>query len=167
MPALVNQRANHDAQRPALTHALTPNVILTTMKKRSSILLLILLLFAGCASAPKMPVRESIGFRAVPPELAGVDWNRTPDDVQRSPVKDEPLIWLGIIRDMSVTDKDGKIEIEWYCEHLLFVEPGLTAISSRPIKAQPGQGYFALSLVIGDMTTEQAVKFKREHTGSP
>jgi len=30
-----------------------------------------------------------------------------------------------------------------------------------------GHGHFALSLIVDDMTTEQAMKFKREHTKSP
>ena len=114
-----------------------------------------------------MPAKKSSDFRAVPPELVGVDWKRTPNDVLRSPVKDEPLIWLGVVREVFVSHKDAKIEIEWNCEHLAFAEPGPEAISSRPIKVREGRGYFALSLVLGDMTTEQAMKFKREHTESP
>jgi hypothetical protein len=114
-----------------------------------------------------MPTKESSGFHVVPPELAGVDWKRTPNDVLRSPAKDEPLIWLGVVRDVFVSHKDSEIEIEWNCEHLAFVEPGPTAISTRPIQARAGDGYFALSLIIRDMTTEQAMKFKREHTESP
>ena len=153
-------------QTLAGTFAGHPGVIPRIMKISYS-LLLILFLFVGCASAPNMPAKESSGFRVVPPELAGVDWKRTPDEVLRSSVKDEPLIWLGVVRDVAVTRKDGKIEIEWYCEHLAFTEPGPGAILTRPIKAREGHGYFALSLIVGDMTTEQAMKFKREHTESP
>ena len=114
-----------------------------------------------------MPTKESGGFRVVPPELAGVDWKRTPNDVLHSPVKDEPLIWLGVVRDVFVSHKDGKIEIEWYCKYLAFADSGPAAISTRPIKAREGHGYFALSLIVADMTTERAMKFKREHTESP
>jgi len=130
-------------------------------------LLLIFMLLPGCASVPRTPAKQSSDFREVPPELAGVDWKRTPDDVLRSPTTGEPLIWLGLVRDVFVSHKDGEIEIEWNCEHLAFVEPGPTAISTRPIKGREGHGYFALSLIIRDMTTEQAMKFKREHTESP
>jgi hypothetical protein len=137
------------------------------MRKIAHLPLLIFLVLAGCVSAPKMPPKESCGFRAVPPELTGVDWQRTPDDVLHSPAKDEPLIWLGLVKGVSVNHKDGKFEIEWYCEHLAFAEPGPAAISIRPIKAREGHGYFALSLILEDMTAEQAMKFKREHTESP
>ena len=61
------------------------------MRKIAQLLLLIPLVLAGCVSAPKMPPKESSGFRAVPSELTGVDWKRAPNDVLRSPAKDEPL----------------------------------------------------------------------------
>lgn len=111
--------------------------------------------------------KDNESFRKVPLELAGVDWERTPDDVLANAEKDEPLIWLGMVKDVSVNGKDGKIEIEWVCEHLEFVESGPEAISVRPIKARHGHGYFALSLILDDMTMDQAMKFKREHTESP
>jgi hypothetical protein len=142
-------------------------VLPETMRKISYSLLLVLLFLVGCASVPSMPAKESSDFRAVPPELVDVDWKRTPNDVLRRPVKDEPLIWLGVVREVFVSHKDGKVEIEWFCEHLSFVEAGPAAISGRPIKARKGEGHFALSLILNDMSIEQALKFKTEHTASP
>jgi hypothetical protein len=84
-----------------------------------------------------------------------------------SPINDEPLIWLGIIKDVFVSPKGDKMEIEWLCEHLAFAEPGPEAISFRPIKAHEGRGGFSMSLIVEDMTMDQAIKFKKEHTESP
>jgi hypothetical protein len=138
-------------------------IIPRTMRKIPHVLLFVLLALAGCVTAPKLPPKENSGFHGVPSELTGVDWKRTPNDVLRSPVKDEPLIWLGVVKGVSVNHKEGKIEIEWYCEHLSFAEPGPAAISIRPVKARDGDGYFALSLILEDMTIEQAMKFKRAY----
>lgn len=136
------------------------------MKKFCSYLLSLLILTA-CAAVPNQSAEENSSFRKVPTELTGVNWKRTPNDVLRSPEKDEPLIWLGVVKDVFVSQKDGKIEIKWFCNHLVFAEPGPEAIIIRPIKARQGQGYFSLSLVIGDMTMDQAMRFKKEHIDSP
>ena len=136
------------------------------MKKLSFALLIVLLPLVACAPIQTKQDRSRNSFRSVPAELTGVDWKRTPNDVLNRPIKDEPLIWVGIVRDVFVSHKEGKIEIEWLCEHLSFAEPRPEAISIRPIKARPGLGYFALSLIVSDMTTEQAMKFKNEHTAS-
>jgi len=137
------------------------------MKTLPFILLIVLLSLVACAPIQTKLDRTRNSFRSVPAELAGVDWKRTPNDVLNRPIKDEPLIWIGIVRNVFVSHKEGKIEIEWLCEHLRFSEPGPEAVSIRPIKARPGLGFFALSLVVSDMTTEQAMKFKNEHTASP
>jgi len=137
------------------------------MKTFSLILLMVLLLLVACAPIQTKQDRSRNSFTSVPAELTGVDWKRTPNDVLKKPIKDEPLIWAGIVRDVFVSHKEGKIEIEWLCEHLSFAEPGPEAISTRPIKARPGLGYFALSLIVSDMTTDQVMKFKNEHTASP
>ncbi len=125
------------------------------------------ILMTACMTVPATTGGKEKGFLSVPPELAGVDWKRTPEAVLSNPVKDEPLIWLGIVRKVDVTQRDKKIEIAWYCEHLSFVEAGPPAIGKRPIKAKEGKGFFALSLILDDMSIEQALKFKKEHTASP
>ena len=73
-----------------------------------------------------------------------------------APIKNEPLIWLGAVKDVSIKQKDNKIEIKWLSKHLNFAEPGPAAISVRPIKAHSGEGYFALSLILEKMTMDKA-----------
>ena len=124
-----------------------------------------------CACVPQYQIKDNNGnsFRTVPEDLAGVDWSRTPTDVLNNPQKDEPLVWLGVVRSVYIkqNQKENKIEIEWLCEHLNFAEPGPTAISVRPIKARSGQGYFTLSVIVENMSIEQARQFRSEHTASP
>lgn len=111
--------------------------------------------------------KESRSLRQVSPEVVGTNWNRAPEDVLASPLKDEPLIWIGAVKNAFVKKLNDKIEIEWLCEHLAFSEPGPDAISVRPIKVRKGRGHFALSIISSDMPMEQAMKFKKEHTDSP
>ncbi len=137
------------------------------MKTLSYIALLSFLLLAACVTTPRKMGTEERSFLTVPPELAGADWKRTPTAVLDSPVKNEPLIWLGMVRDVHVGQKGGRAEVEWLCEHLSFAQPGPAAISVRPIRAHKGEGYFVVSLIIDDVTAEQGVKFKAMHTASP
>ena len=126
-----------------------------------------LLLIASCATTSNQNIKGNNSFREVPPELQGVNWAKSPNDVMGNPIKDEPLIWVGLIKDVTVSNKGNEVEIEWLCEHLAFTEPGPAAISVRPIKVHRGSGYFALSIVSGEMPLEQALKFKQQHTSSP
>ena len=134
--------------------------------KIRNIILLLLLIVTACVPTQQKRDKESNSFRAVPEELAGVDWKRTPDEVVVAPLKDEPLIWLGIVKDVSVKQKDNRIEIEWLCQYLHFAEPGPAAISVRPMKARTGEGYFASSLILEKMTMERAKELQREHTAT-
>ena len=84
-----------------------------------------------------------------------------------NPIKDEPLIWVGLIKEVTVTNRGNEIEIEWLCEHLAFNEPGPAAIAVRPIKVHKGSGFFALSIVSKEMPLERALEFKKQHTSSP
>jgi hypothetical protein len=96
-----------------------------------------------------------------------VDWTRTPEDVLNSLNKDEPLVWVGLVEEVLVSQKGSQVEILWICKHLRFAEPGLAAISRRPIKVKEGAGSFAVSLVVDGMSLEEARQFQREHTTSP
>ena len=137
------------------------------MKKTRYPIFLVLLAGIACTSIHQERVRKSSDFRTVPSELIGVDWNRTPRDVLTNPIRNEPLIWVGVVRDVVVQEKDGEIEIEWLCEHLMFYEPGPSAISVRPIKTRKGEDLFVLSLIIKDMSIDRAKKFQRDHTAKP
>lgn len=136
------------------------------MKKLFYIVIFSLFFISACSTSHKQTTEESRSIRQVSPEVVDADWNRTPKDVLENPIQDEPIIWVGIVKNVFVKEQNGKIEIEWVCEHLAFYEPGPAAISVRPIKVCKGQGYFVLSLIIGDMTMEQAMKFKKEHTAT-
>lgn len=127
--------------------------------------LLVVLLFVGCAMPPGTSERNDGGFRTLPPDLPSPNWTSTPVSVLKSPVKNEPLVWLGLVKNVYVSEKRGKVEIEWLCEHLVFLEPGPAAISVRPIRARKGQGYFAVSLIADGMPVERAMQFKANHTG--
>jgi hypothetical protein len=120
---------------------------------------------SGGSSA--QPTKQSDNFTQLPPELSAADWNRTPEDVLASPKKDEPLVWVGQVTEVSVYQNGSKIEINWLCKHLKFVDAGPAAISSRPIKVKGGAGLFSVSLVAENMSIEQAMKFKAEHTRIP
>ena len=84
--------------------------------------------------------KEEKGFYSVPQELTGLDWKRTPISVLNNPVKDEPIIWVGLVKNVYVSKKDGKTEIEWFCEHISFVKPGPSPISVLPIGVRKGDG---------------------------
>ncbi len=137
------------------------------MEKAINIAVLVFMLLVLAISVFAAAEKEDKGFHSVPPELAGLDWKRTPVAVLNNPVKDEPLIWLGLVKNVFVSQKDGKTEIEWFCEHLSILKAGPTAILVRPIKARKGEGYFSLSIVLDGRTNERALKFKEEHTSSP
>ena len=143
------------------------NVIPKIMMRKIFYTILILLLVTSCANAPSQNGKGSHSFRDVPPEWGKINWGKTPNDVIRDPIKDEHLIWVGLVRNVSVTNKGDKIEIEWFCEHLAFTELGPAAISTRPIKTHKGQGYFVFSIIVSEMSMAQAMKFKKEHTSSP
>ena len=136
------------------------------MKNTFIVMLVILPLLSACASSPQRLRTQERGFRAVPSELAGVNWLRTPVDVLNSPLKDESIIWVGIIKDVLIKNEDS-IEIEWLCEHLSFADPGPDAIKRRPVTVHKGQGLFAVSLILPEMTMEDANRFKSEHTATP
>jgi hypothetical protein len=129
--------------------------------------MLCLLLIGACTPTQEKRRDEGNSFRTVPDELREVNWSRTPNIVMQTPLKDEPLIWLGVVKDVSVKQKDNKIEIEWLCQYLNFANPGPAAISVRPMKAQPGEGYFALSLILEKMTLEKAKELQKEHLATP
>lgn len=132
------------------------------------IILLSLFLFLSACSVMQKKLNEDDGsFRTVPIELTDFDWKRMPVDVVANPRPDEPLIWLGVVKDVMIIPKDGKIEIKWFCQHLSFADHSPHAISTRPIKARPGKGYFIVSLIIEQMTMEEAMNFKHEHTATP
>ena len=137
------------------------------MRKAIRIALLILIFTMTSVALSPAAEKEEKGFHSVPSELTGLDWKRTPFAVLNSPVKNESLIWVGLVKSVYVSQKDGKTEIEWLCEHLSFVKPGPSAISVRPIEVRKGEGRFALSLVLEGMAIERALKFKEEHTSSP
>jgi hypothetical protein len=105
-------------------------------------------------------------FTQLPQELSTVDWTRTPEDVLNSPKKNEPLVWVGQVQEVLLSQNGSKVEILWLCKHLRFAEPGPAAISKRPIKVKTGDRLFAVSLVAENMSMEEARKFQREHTGS-
>jgi hypothetical protein len=136
------------------------------MKKLIYISLLIFMFAVACTPAVKITERDEKDLRSVPSELSGLDWKRTPMSVLSNPIMEEPLMWLGLVKNVSVTEEDNKTKIEWFCEHLSFVETGPAAISGRPIKARKGEGDFAISLIMTDMTKEQALKFKSEQTST-
>ena len=118
-----------------------------------------------CATVP--PVRGAESFTQLPQELNAVDWTRNPEDVLADPKEGEPLVWVGQVTEVLVYRKGSKIEIDWLCKHLKFVEAGPLAISTRPIKVKEGAGLFGVSLVVEDMSMEQAKKFQAEHTENP
>lgn len=100
-----------------------------------------LLLIASCGTIANQTRKAgSNSFRDVPPELESVNWIKSPNDVMSNPIKDEPLIWVGLIKEVTVSNKGNEIEIEieWLCEHLAFTEPGPAAIATRPIKVNKG-----------------------------
>jgi hypothetical protein len=136
------------------------------MPRLKSILLLGTLLI-GYGGSFAQPAKQSDTFTQLPPELSAVDWTRTPDDVLAGPKKDEPLVWVGQVTEVLAYQKGSKIEINWLCKHLKFVDAGPTAIAKRPIKVTNGAGLFGVSLVVEDMSMEQAMKFKAEHTRIP
>lgn len=125
-----------------------------------------LLLIASCGTIANQTRKAgSNSFRDVPPELESVNWIKSPNDVMSHPIKDEPLIWVGLIKEVTVSNKGN--EIEWLFEHLAFTEPGPAAIATRPIKVNKGYGCFALSIVSKEMPLERALEFKQQHTASP
>ncbi|MBN1380677.1 MAG: hypothetical protein JXA41_03270 [Deltaproteobacteria bacterium] len=138
------------------------------MTRKVFYIIITLFLISSCATTSSQ-TREAgkNSFRDVPPELEGVNWIKSPNDVISNPIKDEPLIWVGLIKDVTVSNKGNEIEIEWLCEHLAFTEPGPAAITVRPIKVHKGSGHFALSIVSNEMPMERALKFKQQHTSSP
>lgn len=138
------------------------------VKKRRYTILLLLLLIMACVPTQQKRDMKSNSFRSVPAELSGVNWRITPIDVLKNPKEEEPLIWLGIVKNVYIKEypKENKIELEWLCEHLNFAEPGPDAISVRPIKARTGEGFFSLSVISENMTIEQARNFQTEHTAT-
>jgi hypothetical protein len=126
---------------------------------------LLMLIVAGCTSA--QPPKASEGFTQLPPELSAVKWTRNPHDVLDNPTKGEPLVWVGLVKEVLVYQQGTKIEIDWLCVHLRFADPGPEAISKRPIKVRQGRGLFGVSLVTENMSLEDARKFQAEHTRTP
>lgn len=133
-------------------------------KKVISIGLLVLLV-ASCTSG--QPPKTSENFTRLPPELSTVEWTRNPEDVAANPRKSEPLVWVGLVKEVLIYQQGTKIEIDWLCQHLRFAEPGPEAISKRPIKVRKGTGLFGVSLVLENMSVEDARKFQAEHTRTP
>ena len=125
----------------------------------------LLCFLSACASVPA--AKSTDNFTQLPQELSAVDWTRTPEDVLKSPIKGEPLVWVGQVREVSLSQKESKIEILWLCKHLRFVEPGPAAIAKRPIKVKEGSGSFAVSLVAYTMPIEKARELQKEQTRFP
>jgi hypothetical protein len=137
-----------------------------TMHYEKIIALVLFLIFLISYTSTQR-ANESRDFTQLPSELSAVDWTRTPEDIVTNPKKSEPLVWIGLVKEVLVYQKEAKVEIDWVCQHLTFVDPSPAAISKRPIRVRKGSGVFGVSLVMENMSLDEAKKFQTQHTLTP
>ena len=75
------------------------------------------------------------GFRTVPPILGKVSWNKTPAQVLKQPNPKEGLVWLGIVRGVSVRPGGDVVDLEIFCEYLYWVGAGPEALADHEFVA--------------------------------
>lgn len=126
-----------------------------------------LLLFLGSCASTQVENNGSPDFTQVPDELAAVDWSRSPRDTLVNPKEDEPVVWVGVVKEVLVYKNAANVEIDWLCQYLRFVQSGPAAISKRPIAVRKGTGLFGVSLVVENMSLDEAKKFQIDHTHIP
>ncbi|GEM_PF-4024436 len=132
---------------------------------KAALALLLLLGLVGCAST--RVENRSRNFTQLPPELTAVNWKQSPRDILANASVGEPLVWVGLVKEVLVYRNAGSIEIDWVCQHLRFIDAGPAAITKRPITVREGTGVFGVSLVVEDMPIDEAKKFQVDHTHVP
>lgn len=107
------------------------------------------------------------GFRELPPVLEGVDWKKTPAYVVKFPKFGESHVWVGRIEDVRLIQQPGKVEIDFFCKHLSFVQLTADSIAVRPILVKnESDGHFLISLII-ETDMQEAEKIRESHMREP
>lgn len=131
------------------------------MKVRFWIACVALFSLAACATS------AGGGLRATPAGLGPVSWSTTAADVIEHPKRDQAVIWIGRVIDVSYWKRDDKLVMEWTCENLPMVHPGEAALEKRPIAVQHAPaGTFVINLEQIGMSENEASRLARAHEAS-
>jgi len=120
------------------------------MRKISYSLIAGSFVLVGVASVPSMPAKENLATSVQCAELCRCDWKRTPM-MSTQPCKRRALIWLGVVREVSVSHKDGKVEIECSVNNYP-LSRRLAAILGPSHQKAEKERSLALLLILNDMS---------------